>query len=437
MQLRKRYFSLVALVVTFISLLLGVTTNSATAITISPTKVVSNDREYVLIVRKRKNNRVLFYCYKKHGYINSNARLVILLPNGRKHIGTKIYRNRAIYSIIHITPGNYRVKLYDGRKTLLFPTIRISGPTNNQQNITEEARVLSVKCPPLIDVGKSDKTPFRVIAKTNTATTRLVIRGNSTHTFRLIKNSRTYKIWEWKHTFYPGEVSPQKSYTKIMTIIPYNRQNKKGKHRFISFRIKNSRKSYKNELIDKFIAKIRSDVGKKYAECNGKSGRLCGQCKHYLQTRLKQIAEANNYVCKNGKIVNMPPNHPPGEYDSPEYGICWEDEGCAFNTVTEFRATGNHKYNKEQIKELLRTVQRGDILQMRWKLGNKYYPHTLIFTSTLRGNKIEVCDSNRKPAGGRKVSCDYLSVDYFIKALDCKNCGATLYRLRDDIKKGS
>ena len=107
MQLRKRYFSLVALVVTFISLLLGVTTNSATAITISPTKVVSNDREYVLIVRKRKNNRVLFYCYKKHGYINSNARLVILLPNGRKHIGTKIYRNRAIYSIIHITPGYY------------------------------------------------------------------------------------------------------------------------------------------------------------------------------------------------------------------------------------------------------------------------------------------------------------------------------------------
>jgi len=415
MQLRKRYFYLVAFVVALISLfLLGITTNNATATTISPTKVLSNDREYVLIVRKHKNNRALFFCYKKHGSIDPHAKLVVYSPSGRKYIGTRIFKNRAVYLFINPSTGNYRVILYANNGRISFPAIRISSNTPHSYHSTQKADIITVKYPHLIDVGKSDKTPFKVIVKTNTATSRLEIIGKDKHTFKLIRNSRTYKIWEWEHTFYRGEVAPQKSYIKTMKIIAFNQQNLKGDQRFIRFKIKNSSK-----FIDILIERIKKD--------NNKRG---GQCKAYLFRVFNKLARDYGMSCRMPKNQNN--------------GVEWQQtRNSCFTVVASYRAGNNPQRNKEEVIKLLKKARKGDILQMIWNPNNSHFrltPHTLIFTKDVRENTIlNWCDSNlygreivrcgnTYPWGSLKTF-DSL-VNYLSNKFCTNRCGATLYRLK-------
>jgi len=397
----------------------------------------ANDRNYGLKVKVLDRNRFLFVAYKKNGNLERPATITVTTPNGRTVTGNKIYRNRAVYVILSSPPGRFIVKLKDGNRNITFPVINVppsstrnnnkpnqNSARNNQSN--QRAVILSLQYPKEIDVGKSRKTPFKVWAKTSKSTSRLIIQGRNVHHFKLMRERNNYKIWLWKHTFYPGEVPPGSRKVKRMVVKAFNNQGVQGDTRTISFVIKNSRPrpNAKKELLNLYIKRIRADVGRKCAECNGRCGGYCGECKHYLQQRLSQIAKAYNFRCSNGQYVYMPHG----------YGISWSSPGCAFGIVYTYRGTTNSNYNRNKIRQLLRTVEWGDVLQMRWKPGYKLYPHTLIFTSKLYGNRIQVCDSNFR--SDKRVSCRTMNINYFLKALDCPQCGATLYRLRDDIKKG-
>ena len=142
------------------------------------------------------------------------------------------------------------------------------------------------------------------------------------------------------------------------------------------------------------------------------------------------------------------PNNLPAKQCRPySYGYCWEDipasAGNPFEIAAQFLY--DSKLSKEEnialAEAFMKQTRKGDYIQMTGDYSGGKGAHSAIFISDYdpETNSVRSMDSNR--AGKRinglrygKVLFDSeMSIDEWIAFFCRKKCGATLYRLRDDI----
>lgn len=129
------------------------------------------------------------------------------------------------------------------------------------------------------------------------------------------------------------------------------------------------------------------------------------------------------------------------------YGVKWQDvpasEGNPFYAAATFRYdnTLSKEENRQNAREFLKQVQRGDYFQMA---ANYYYgigAHSMMFIEDYdpETDSVHWADSNMKGKsvnGERYAYVQYDAVkeiDWFVDAFCRSKYGATIYRLRDDI----
>lgn len=172
------------------------------------------------------------------------------------------------------------------------------------------------------------------------------------------------------------------------------------------------------------------------------------------------------YVCKNFTVyvfrqnrdkyrmaeypdtqLKIPNNLPAKQCRPYAYGYCWEEiaasDGNPFVEAAQFLydAKLSKAENHALAEEFMRQAKKGDFFQMTGDYSGGKGAHSAIFISDYDPdtNTIRSMDSNRtgKRIGGLrygKVLFDSeMSIDEWIGFFCRKKCGATLYRLRDDI----
>ena len=129
------------------------------------------------------------------------------------------------------------------------------------------------------------------------------------------------------------------------------------------------------------------------------------------------------------------------------YGVEWQDvsaeEGNPFYKAASFRYDNDlsMEENRENAREFLKQVQRGDYFQMA---ADYYYgvgAHSLVFIDDYNPetDSVRWTDSNMKGKSVKGERYAYVQydaekkIDWFVDAFCHKKYGATLYRLRDDI----
>ena len=172
------------------------------------------------------------------------------------------------------------------------------------------------------------------------------------------------------------------------------------------------------------------------------------------------------YVCKNFTVylfrqnrdkyrmaeypdteLKIPNNLPEKKCKPYAYGYCWEDiaasDGNPFEIAAQFLY--DKKLSKEEnialAREFMKQTRKGDYFQMTGDYSGGKGAHSAIFMSDYdpETDTVRSLESNR--AGKRikglrygKVMYDCeLSIDEWVGFFCRKKCGATLYRLRDDI----
>jgi hypothetical protein len=210
----------------------------------------------------------------------------------------------------------------------------------------------------------------------------------------------------------------------------------------------NAEVTARTDLIDRIIATAQE----LYQKANGRLQRA-----HY---------SGDIYVCKNYTVylfrenrddfrmaefpdisLVIPDNLPRDECTVTAYGVEWKDvpasDGNPFEVAASFRYDSDlsAKENRENARQFMMQVERGDYFQMS---ADYYYgidAHSLVFIENYDPEFKTVCwtDSNMK--GEKKNGIRYglvqyearKDIDWFVDAFCHKKRGATLYRLRDDI----
>ena len=210
----------------------------------------------------------------------------------------------------------------------------------------------------------------------------------------------------------------------------------------------NASPSARDAFIDDIIA-----LGKKLYEKTG--GKL--QRAHY---------KGDIYVCKNFTVylfretrggyrmaeypdteLKIPNNLPEKQCRPYSYGYCWEEipasKGNPFVIAAQFLY--DSKLSKEEnhalAREFMKQTQKGDYFQMTGDYSGGKGAHSAIFISDYdpAADTVHSMDSNRtgkRISGlryGKVLFDSEMSIDEWIGFFCRKKCGATLYRLRDDI----
>ena len=171
------------------------------------------------------------------------------------------------------------------------------------------------------------------------------------------------------------------------------------------------------------------------------------------------------YVCKNFtthlfrenrddfRMAEFPtvklviPNNLPKDKCKPyAYGLAWEDipaeKGNPFVEAARFRydSSLSKAENMEIAKEFLRQTQRGDLFQMTGFYGSGSGAHSAIMLGfNPQTDEISWMDSNMHHKRINGINYGYVQYDevrtteWWAEKFCQKKCGATLYRLRDDI----
>ena len=172
------------------------------------------------------------------------------------------------------------------------------------------------------------------------------------------------------------------------------------------------------------------------------------------------------YVCKNFTVyvfrqtrskyrmaefpdteLKIPNNLPEKKCRPYSYGYCWEEiaaeDGNPFYEAAQFLydSKQSKEENRARAREFMMQTQKGDYFQMTGDYSGGKGAHSAIFISDYdpKTDTVRSMDSNRtgKRIGGLrygKVLFDSeMSIDEWISFFCRKKCGATLYRLRDDI----
>jgi hypothetical protein len=172
------------------------------------------------------------------------------------------------------------------------------------------------------------------------------------------------------------------------------------------------------------------------------------------------------YVCKNFTVyvfrqtrskyrmaefpdteLKIPNNLPEKKCRPYSYGYCWEEiaaeDGNPFYEAAQFLydSKQSKEENRARAREFMMQTQKGDYFQMTGDYSGGKGAHSAIFMSDYdpESNSVRSLESNRvgKRMNGLRYGkvmydCE-LSIDEWIGFFCRKKCGATLYRLRDDI----
>ena len=172
------------------------------------------------------------------------------------------------------------------------------------------------------------------------------------------------------------------------------------------------------------------------------------------------------YVCKNFTVhlfrqtrgsyrmaefpdveLKIPNNLPEKKCRPYAYGYCWEDiaasDGNPFEVAAQFLYDKklSKAENIELAREFMKQTRKGDYFQMTGDYSGGKGAHSAIFMSDYdpETDTVRSLESNRS---GKRINglrygkvmydCE-LSIDEWVGFFCRKKCGATLYRLRDDI----
>ena len=201
-----------------------------------------------------------------------------------------------------------------------------------------------------------------------------------------------------------------------------------------------------------FIDDIISLAQQKYEETGGRAQRAqySGDiyvCKNFTVYLFRQNADKYRMAEFPDVKLVIPDNLPKDQCVDYVYGMEWKnvaaEDGNPFYAAAEFRYDPDKtkEENREDAREFLKQVQRGDYFQMA---ANYYYgigAHSMIFTEDYdpETDTVTWCDSNMKGEKRNGERYGYVQfnankeIDWFVDAFCRKKYGATIYRLRDDI----
>ena len=172
------------------------------------------------------------------------------------------------------------------------------------------------------------------------------------------------------------------------------------------------------------------------------------------------------YVCKNFTVylfrenrsrfrmaefpdveLVIPDNQKKADCEPYVYGVEWKDvpakDGNPFYAAATFRYDEDlsKEENRENAREFLKQVKRGDYFQMAAKYYYGTGAHSMIFIADYDAetDSVHWTDSNMKGEKRNGERYGYVQydavkeIDWFVDAFCRKSYGATIYRLRDDM----
>ena len=203
---------------------------------------------------------------------------------------------------------------------------------------------------------------------------------------------------------------------------------------------------------DAFIEDIITLGKELYDKANGKLQRAHYKgdiyvCKNFTVYLFRQTRNRYRMAEYPDTELKIPNNLPEKQCKPYAYGYCWENipasEGNPFFEAAQFLY--DSKLSKEEnialAKEFMKQTQKGDYFQMTGDYSGGKGAHSVIFMSDYdpETDTVRSLESNRS---GKRINglrygkvmydCE-LSIDEWIGFFCRKKCGATLYRLRDDI----
>ena len=204
----------------------------------------------------------------------------------------------------------------------------------------------------------------------------------------------------------------------------------------------------RNDFIDRIVSTAK-DV---FTKADGKLQRAqyAGDiyvCKNFTVYLFRQNRDDFRMAAYPEVPLVIPDNLPKDECAPYNYGIEWKSvsaaEGNPFEVAATFRydSSLSEEENRENARDLMMQVERGDYFQMS---ADYYYgkgAHSLVFIENYdpETKSVHWTDSNmkgEKKNGERYELVQYDAVkdiDWFVDAFCHSKRGATLYRLRDDI----
>jgi hypothetical protein len=204
----------------------------------------------------------------------------------------------------------------------------------------------------------------------------------------------------------------------------------------------------RTEMIDRIIATAKQ----LYDQANGKLQRAqySGDiyvCKNFTVYLFRQNRDDFRIAEFPNVSLVIPDNLQKKDCLPYNYGIVWKDvaasQGNPFEVAASFRydTALSEEENRQNARELMMQVERGDYFQMS---ADYYYgkgAHSLVFIDNYdpETKTVRWTDSNMKGEtknGERYGLVQYdakKDIDWFVDAFCHKKRGATLYRLRDDI----
>ncbi len=183
--------------------------------------------------------------------------------------------------------------------------------------------------------------------------------------------------------------------------------------------------SVKKQLIDATMQTYQAD-----------NGQRRGQCKAYLQGVFRTTAITLGITNPNGSTPIMPAN---------VSGYYWAiDANSGFLKITQVLPSGSDQSRLDSAKGLLMQVKKGDYVQYGTLQSTSEKLHTLCITADyVSGQPIQWADSNwlndevvnAYQQKSLDALADLISRKTTLSSGSTYSKGATLYRIRDDLKK--
>lgn len=206
--------------------------------------------------------------------------------------------------------------------------------------------------------------------------------------------------------------------------------------------------SARDAFIDDMIAlgkELYDKAGGKYQRAHYKGDIYV--CKNFTVYLFRQNRDKYRMAEYPDTELKIPNNLPEKQCRPYAYGYCWEE--IAASDGNPFYEAAQFLYDKSLSKDenialaeaFMKQVKKGDFFQMTGDYSGGKGAHSAIFMSDYdpETNTVRSLESNRsgKRINGLrygKVMYDYeMTIDEWIGFFCRKKCGATLYRLRDDI----
>ena len=170
-------------------------------------------------------------------------------------------------------------------------------------------------------------------------------------------------------------------------------------------------------------------------------------CKNFTVYVFRQTRDKYRMAEYPDRELKIPNNLPAKQCKPHAYGYCWEEipasDGNPFEQAAQFLYDSklSKEENRALAEEFMKQAKKGDFFQMTGDYSGGKGAHSAIFISDYDPDTktVHSMDSNRTGKRinglryGKVLFDSEMSIDEWIGFFCRKKCGATLYRLRDDI----